>query len=140
MKFKAIYWVTTILVAAMFFVGGIMDTLHAPPVVETMRQLGYPSYVATILGVWKLLGAVVIVAPGLPRVKEWAYADIAFDLTGAAISHAASGDPSSKVIVPLVVLGFAIVSWASRPASRWLSDPKTETQPRMTNIFRSVSS
>ena len=140
MKLKAIYWVTTILVAAVLLLGGVMDTLHAAPVMETMHHLGYADYVATILGVWKVLGAIVIVAPGLPRVKEWAYAGIAFDLTGASISHAASGDPTGDVVVPLVFLALAIVSWALRPASRWLAGPKTETQPRVTNILRSVIS
>lgn len=140
MKIKVIYWVTTILVAAVMLLGGVMDILRAPPVMETMHHLGYPDYVASILGVWKALGAIAIVAPGLPRVKEWAYAGIAFDLTGAAISHGAVGDEGSKLLVPLVLLALAIVSWAFRPASRWADDPKTESQPRVTNILRSVIS
>jgi hypothetical protein len=61
-----------------------------------------------------------ILAPRLPHLKEWAYAGIAFDLTGAAFSHVAMGDPAEKVIVPLVLLGIAAASWALRPASRML--------------------
>jgi hypothetical protein len=140
MKIKAVYWVTTLAVAAVMLLGGVMDTLRAAPVVETMNHLGYPAYVASILGVWKLLGGFAILAPGLPRVKEWAYAGIAFDLTGAAISHGAAGDPTAKVVVPLVLLGLAIVSWALRPTSRRLEDPRTENQPRVTSILRSVIS
>jgi hypothetical protein len=78
---------------------------------EGLAHLGYPTYFATIVGTWELLGAAAIVAPELPRVKEWAYAGMFFALSGAARSHAASGDPVSKVLVPLVVLGAAAVSW-----------------------------
>jgi len=99
-----------------------MDVLRAPPVVQTIGTLGYPAYLATLLGVWKLLGAAAVLSPGLPRLKEFAYAGILFELSGAAFSHAASGDPASKVAVPLVLLGIAAASWALRPASRRLGE------------------
>jgi hypothetical protein len=83
-----------------------------------MAELGYPAYFVTILGIWKVLGGLAILAPRRPLLKEWAYAGIAFDLTGAAFSHAAVGQPMVKVIVPLVLLGIAVASWALRPASR----------------------
>ena len=76
----------------------------------------------SILGTWKLLGAAAIVVPGLPRLKEWAYAGILLELSGAALSHAAAGDPAGKVAVPLVLLVLAAVSWALRPASRRLGE------------------
>ena len=85
-----------------------------------IAALGYPAYFVTILGTWKLLGGVAILAPRLPHVKEWAYAGIAFDLTGATFSHVAMGHPAAKAIVPLVLLGIAAASWALRPASRML--------------------
>jgi hypothetical protein len=85
-----------------------------------MAELGYPAYFVTILGTWKVLGAFSILAPRLPRLKEWAYAGIAFDLTGAAFSHAAMDHPAVKLIVPLVLLGIAAASWALRPPSRML--------------------
>lgn len=69
-----------------------MDVLRAPPVVQTITALGYPAYVATLLGVWKLLGAAAIAAPGLPRLKEWAYAGFAINLASALIAHLAVGD------------------------------------------------
>lgn len=114
------YWVATGLTAAAFLMGGLSDLSHAPQVMEGMKALGYPAYFATILGVWKVLGAFALLAPRLPRLKEWAYAGIAFDLTGAAASHAFSGDPAGKVITPLVILGIAAASWALRPESRKL--------------------
>lgn len=114
------YWTTTGLVAFAFLSGGVMDLARSPAVVAGMQALGYPAYVATILGVWKVLGAAAILAPRLPRLKEWAYAGLVFDLTGAAASHALSGDPAGKVVTPLVLLGLALASWALRPEARRL--------------------
>jgi hypothetical protein len=89
--------------------------------------LGYPPYLLIILGGWKLLSAPALLAPGLPRLKEWAYAGIFFDLTGAAASHAFSGDPTGKVATPLVLLLTAATSWALRPASRaWKADATSQ--------------
>jgi DoxX-like family len=85
-----------------------------------VQHLGYPLYFATLLGVWKLLGAIVITAPGLPRVKEWAYAGFCFDLTAAAMSHAAVGDATGDIVAPLVFLALVVASWALRPESRRL--------------------
>lgn len=121
MKAKTIgYWATTALVALAVGVGGVFDLLRSPDVVEAMKHLGYPTYVAPLLGVWKVLGIAAILAPGLPLVKEWAYAGIVFDLTGAAVSHASSGDPAGNVMAPLVLTALAVASWALRPESRKL--------------------
>ena len=117
-----LYWISTGLLAAALLLGGVMDVLRAPPVVQTITALGYPAYVASLLGVWKLLGAAAIATPRLPRLKEWAYAGVLFDLSGAAFSHASSGDPAAKVAVPLVLLGLAAASWVLRPASRRLGE------------------
>lgn len=114
------YWITTGLAALPLFAGGLGNFVHAEPAVESITALGYPEYVLTILGFWKVLGAIVLVAPGLPRVKEWAYVGIALNLTGAAFSHVAVGDPAWKVIAPLVLLGLAGASWALLPADRSL--------------------
>ena len=115
------YWATTGLVAFAFVAGGAMDLSRSPQVLEGMSHLGYPAYFASILGTWKLLGALALVAPRFPRLKEWAYAGIAFDLTGAAASHLSSGDDAGKVMTPLVLLAFAAASWALRPESRMLA-------------------
>jgi uncharacterized membrane protein YphA (DoxX/SURF4 family) len=114
------YWFATGALAFVFALGGLMDATHAAPVVATLKVLGYPAYVATILGVWKLLGAAALLAPRLPRLKEWAYAGIVFDLTGAAFSHAVAGDAADKIAIPLVLLAIAFASWALRPESRKL--------------------
>lgn len=115
------YWGSTGLVAMAMAAGGIFDLSGAPAVTETMRHLGYPAYVALLLGGWKLLGGLAIVTPGLPRLKEWAYAGIAFDLSGAAFSHAYVGDSADQLVAPVVLLALAVASWKLRPASRVLS-------------------
>jgi uncharacterized membrane protein YphA (DoxX/SURF4 family) len=121
-KFRSIgYWAATGLVALGFAFGGVMDALHPPDVVAGLAHLGYPVYFATLLGIWKLLGAVAIVVPGFARVKEWAYAGMFFDLSGAAVSHAASGDDVGHVLTPLVILALVIASYVLRPESRRLA-------------------
>ena len=115
------YWITTGLVALAFLSGGVAYLLGGDMQVRGLAELGYPTYFVTLLGIWKVLGGLAIVAPGSPRLKEWAYAGIAFDLTGAAFSHAAIGHPIAKVAVPLALLAVAAASWALRPAGRALA-------------------
>ncbi|WP_437579375.1 DoxX family protein [Sorangium sp. So ce887] len=123
------YWIATGLLGLAFAAGGLGDLAGSPQVVAVMAHLGYPAYFATILGVWKVLGAIALFAPRFPRLKEWAYAGIFFDLTGAAASHAAVGDAAGQVITPLVLVAIAAASWALRPESRRLaSAPKPEAE------------
>jgi len=125
MKSKTIaYWTTTVLVAFFIGTGGIgqLVQFHGNPH-GVVPQLGYPMYFFAILGIWKVLGAIAILAPRFPRLKEWAYAGIFFDVTGAAISCAAVGGYGAygfHVIAPLVIGGFTVASWALRPPSRTL--------------------
>jgi uncharacterized membrane protein YphA (DoxX/SURF4 family) len=111
------YWAATSLAALAFLAGGSADIARGPDLVRGMAHLGYPTYFMLILGVWKVLGALAIVVPRFPRLKEWAYAGMVFDLTGAAFSHASVGDPPAKVLVPLVILGVVVASWALRPVA-----------------------
>jgi uncharacterized membrane protein YphA (DoxX/SURF4 family) len=121
------YWAATGLVALAFAFGGAMDIAQPPDMMAGLAHLGYPAYFATILGIWKLLGAIAIVVPGFGRVKEWAYAGMVFDLTGASASHAASGDPVGNVVTPLVILAVVVASYLLRPESRTLaSAPEAE--------------
>jgi uncharacterized membrane protein YphA (DoxX/SURF4 family) len=112
------YWICTILIVFILGSGGVADVMRIEPVVEGMTHLGYPVYFCVILGVWKVLGAVALVIPRFPRLKEWAYAGTVFNLTGAAASHLAMGDDTMKVVLPLVFTGLALASWALRPAGR----------------------
>jgi uncharacterized membrane protein YphA (DoxX/SURF4 family) len=124
------YWVSTGLVALAFAFGGFADLSRSPDMLAGLAHLGYPAYLAGLLGAWKLLGAAAVLSPGMPRLKEWAYAGMFFDLTGAAYSHAASGDPLGRVITPLILLGVVAVSWALRPGSRALTrDAQPGSEP-----------
>jgi len=123
MKAKPIgYWIMTGLIA--FFIGGgglsqIWQFKANPHGV--VAELGYPMYFFAILGFWKVMGAITILVPRFPRLKEWAYAGIFFDLTGAAASCAAVGGYgvyAFHVVAPLIMTGFLMVSWALRPDSR----------------------
>jgi uncharacterized membrane protein YphA (DoxX/SURF4 family) len=114
------FWTATIFGPASFVIGGVINLSQSQQVAETMHHLGYPLYFAAILGFWKLAGAIAIVAPGFPRLKEWAYAGFFFDLTAAAASRAAVGDSAADVIAPLVFLALVMTSWALRPSSRKL--------------------
>jgi uncharacterized membrane protein YphA (DoxX/SURF4 family) len=122
MKAKRIaYWTTTVLVA-FFMSGGVAQILQfkANPH-GVVPQLGYPMYFFAILGFWKVLGALAILVPRFPRLKEWAYAGIFFDLTGAAVSCAAVGGYGAyafHVVAPLLIAGLTVASWALRPQSR----------------------
>ena len=114
------YWVTTAILAFVMLSGGLADVVHQSDATAGTVALGYPLYFVTILGVWKLLGGIAVLAPRLPRLKEWAYAGAIFDLTGAVFSHAATGDDARHIVTPLIFAGVAVASWALRPASRVL--------------------
>ena len=117
---------TTLLVVLAFVGSGLANLFHATHVAADMGHLGYPSYFMTILGTWKVLGAIAVGAPGFPRVKEWAYAGMMFDLTGAAASRSATGDGAMQILVPLGIAILVAVSWATRPTSRRLPAPVLE--------------
>ena len=121
MKIRPIaYRVTTALTAFVFLSGGATDLARPDFLMEGMTKLGYPPYFVLILGVWKVLGGIVVLTPKLPKLKEWAYAGMVFDLTGAAATHAAVGDPAGKIAAPLIIAGIVMASWVLRPESRKL--------------------
>jgi hypothetical protein len=102
----------------MLLSGGLAYVMGAEFAVGGVVALGYPAYVVTILGVWKLLAVPALLVPGFDRLKEWAYAGVMFDLTGAAASHLAVGDPLWHQFLIGGLLAAAFVSYALRPAVR----------------------
>ena len=123
-KIKSLaYWTATILGPTSFVIGGTIALTGGDQVTGALNHLGYPVYFASLLGVWKLLGAIVLTVPGLPRLKEWAYAGFVFDLTAAAFSHASVGDSRGDIFGPFLFLGLVLASWALRPESRKLAVP-----------------
>lgn len=122
------YWITTALVASELAVGGAWDVLRVPQVRTLIERLGYPTYFLVILGTWKLLGAVALIIPGFPRLKEWAYAGAVFNLTGAVASLVASRMFSVETAAyPIAMTAITFASWALRPPSRRLASVREAT-------------
>jgi uncharacterized membrane protein YphA (DoxX/SURF4 family) len=119
MRNKIIYWVTTGFLAFGMSAQGFAQIFHAKGYVDMINvHLGYPSYFLNIIGVWKLLGVIAILIPRFPLLKEWAYAGFFFVMSGALISHIASGDPMTDMLPASVLLVVIVVSWYFRPADR----------------------
>jgi hypothetical protein len=120
MRRTTLYWVVTVGLAWELGFGGASDLLRLDYVRTTVEHLGYPLYLLTILGVWKVLATVALVIPGFLLLKEWAYAGSFFMFTGAAASHIAGGDAVVKWIGPALGAGATVASWALRSPSRRL--------------------
>jgi uncharacterized membrane protein YphA (DoxX/SURF4 family) len=150
MKLKRVsYWVVTSIIVLELLAGGVTDLIHGPtllfagdPVVLIMARLGYPAYMLTILGVWKLLGAVALLVPRFPRLKEWAYAGVFIELTGAAASAAARGGDVSDLIAPLAFAVLTLASWALRPPDRIIGTilPDRETGSMKDDTIKAAAS
>jgi DoxX-like family len=122
---KIIYWITTIWLALGMLATGILQLSKAkaegaiaPPGVDGIGHLGYPVYLLTIIGVWKILGVIALLAPKFPLLKEWAYAGFFFIMSGAVFSHIAVGDATVELIPSLLLLTLTVLSWYFRPLSR----------------------
>lgn len=113
-----VYWVTTLLVAGEMAMGGVWDLLHTQYVRGIMNHLGYPEYFVTILGIWKIPGAVAMLLPRFSRLREWAYAGMFFTYSGAVASHLFVGDGPARWAGPAIFGVFLIVSWWLKPAPR----------------------
>jgi hypothetical protein len=116
-KRMVIYWVATLFVAVNALGAGMMDMLRIEPLFGILLRLGFPAYFATILGIWKVLGAAALLVPRYPLLKEWAYAGLFFDFTAALVAHAASGDGPSTYVGPLLSIVALVASWSLRPPS-----------------------
>ena len=119
-----LYWATTGFVVFNILSGGLAELAQLQGNVDGTQTLGYPIYVMTILGTWKVLGSIALLAPRFPRLKLWAYAGIFFNMTGAAISHLVIGDEAWHFWYTGSLAIVALVSWALRPESRALEAPQ----------------
>jgi hypothetical protein len=113
------YWVTTgVIVFCM--TGGVFELLGVRTTTEGIMKLGYPAYIIPALGLGKVLAILAILWPGTPRLKEWAYAGIFFNMMGAVVSHVARRDPAWSIAVTLSIAAITLASWALRPEGRKL--------------------
>ncbi len=121
--FKSLaFWMTTGILAFGLIAGGTAYLLRPPAIVAGMADLGYPLYITSILGFWKIVGAIALLAPRMPRVKEWVYAGALFNMTGAVASHILAGNAFAEFLWPLLFAACAVASWALRPPSRVLGE------------------
>jgi hypothetical protein len=119
---QVVYWVVSLPVLAETALGIQWDFARNPTVVDALATIGFPDYMADVLGVAKVLALAALLVPGFARLKEWAYAGLVFVYLGAAACHFSVDDEVGAVLTPLVLGLVALASWALRPASR--RDPR----------------
>nr|WP_294904531.1 DoxX family protein [uncultured Lacibacter sp.] len=117
---KLIYWIATAWLSLGMLSTGIVQFLKMKEEADMFTHLGYPSYLLTMLAVWKFAGVIVLLLPKFPLLKEWAYAGFFFSMSGALLSHIALGDPLKDLFPPMLLLLLTITSWYFRPADRKL--------------------
>jgi hypothetical protein len=118
---RIIYWIATVWLALGMLSTGAVQLLKMKTGaggLDSITHLGYPVYFLTILGVWKFLGVIAVLIPKFPLLKEWAYAGFFFAMTGAILSHIASGNSVNEIFPSLLLLILTLVSWYLRPADR----------------------
>lgn len=118
MKSKnTVYWVTTAIVALVMTISGGLALVHAPAMMKGLAHLGYPVYFSNLLGAAKLAGVCVLLLPGWPRLKEWAYVGFGITVLSAVYSHLLSGD-GLKALDPLATFAALAASYLTRPRDR----------------------
>ena len=117
-------WAVTGLMAALMLASAVPDVLQIPEAMTVFRHLGYPSYLLLFLGTAKIFGVAAVLAPGVLRLKEWAFAGLTFDLLGALYSHLSVDDPPSAwlpAVAGLVLMAASYLAYRTRPvpSSGW---------------------
>jgi hypothetical protein len=110
-------WIVTGLMAALMLVSAVPDVLRIPGALMVFKHLGYPPYLLVFLGTAKILGVVAVLVPGFPRIKEWAFAGLTFDVTGALYSHLSIGDPPgawTPAVIALALVGGSYIAHRMR--------------------------
>ena len=115
---RIIYWIATIWLALGMLSTGIVQLFQVKKEIEFILNMGYPPYFLTIIGCWKILGAITVLIPKFPLIKEWTYAGFFFLMSGALFSHLALAHSFTEIAPPLLLLVLTIVSWYFRPADR----------------------
>ena len=96
---------------------GFSYVTNAPEAVENFRHVGYPQQLRVLLGIAKLAGAIVLLLPWLPTLKEWAYAGFTFTWIAATVAHYLAGDGALSLL-PVALLGSLAVLYVTRRANR----------------------
>ena len=115
---KIIYWIFTLWMALGMVSTAIVQLMKNKDELLNFTNLGYPSYLMTIIGIWKILGVIAILIPKRLLLKEWAYAGFFFVMSGAVISHLIVGDPAGRTLPAVLLFVLVLISWYFRPADR----------------------
>jgi DoxX-like family len=110
------YWAVTGFLCFGMLLGGSGQLYRASFNVEGIVHLGFPLYMLTIIGLWKVLAVVAILIPKYLLLKEWAYAGLFFLLSGGVVSHFASGDGILEALPVFMFMCLTVASWYLRPA------------------------
>lgn len=111
-KINILYWTFTVLFALIMLSTALPNVMMSPDSIDLIHtQLGFPKYFIMFVGVAKILGVIGILVPGYPRVKEWAYAGLFFDLTAATVSGIAVEGFNPMQLFMLVFFAPGVVSY-----------------------------
>ncbi|HEX3078811.1 MAG TPA: DoxX family protein [Puia sp.] len=122
-KIRIFYWIVTGIFLLMMAFSGIASLASPEQSVKFFNTLNMPSYLISFLSIAKLAGVIAILVPGYPRLKEWAYAGLTFDLIGAVYCNYAVGKPTAEWAPILIFIALAFASY-------FLYHKKLSLQPR----------
>ena len=128
MSRKIVFWGATVLVALDALYAAFTYLIASPETVENFRHVGYPQQLRVLLGIAKLAGAIVLVVPRLPTLKDWAYAGFTITWIAASVAHYLAGDGPLSLL-PVALLGLLAVSYVTRPADRRTVAKKFDAGP-----------
>ena len=114
---KIVYWISTGIIAVLSAFAAFAYLSGGPQAIQGFALVGYPQQLRIILGIAKPLGAIALIIPGWPRLKEWAYAGFTFAWISASIAHYLANQ-RGEAFAPLVLLALLAASNVTRPASR----------------------
>ena len=100
-RIRILYLTFTGVFAAFMFVFAVPDIVSSQIAIAGFTKMGMPLYLLPFLGIAKTLGVIAILLPGYPRVKEWAYAGLLFDLVGATfciVSTSSTGEMVANIV------------------------------------------
>ena len=117
---KTAYWGATGLVAIVPLLAAFAYLTAAPQAIENFRHVGYPQQLRVLLGIGKLAGAIVLLLPRLPTLKEWAYAGFTFMWIAATVAHYVAGD-KPLFLLPVALIAVLTVSYVTRSSDRRIS-------------------
>jgi uncharacterized membrane protein YphA (DoxX/SURF4 family) len=115
---KVVYWASTGILSALSLFAAFAYLSGNSEAVQGFARVGYPQQLRIMLGIAKPLGAIALLVPGWPRLKEWAYAGFTFAWISAFVAHYVAKEAVSETVMPLVLLALLFASYVTRPASR----------------------